>query len=1054
MTSATAICRSCGAEPSQGARFCGSCGERLTPAADHAEYKQVTVLFADVARSMDLAAALDLERLREVMTDLVERSAAVARRYGGSVEYNGDGIMALFGAPTALEDHAFRACLAGLEIQDEMSRLAAAVQQCDGIDVDVRVGLNSGRVIAGEIGSGALGYRATGETVGMAQRMESAAPAGAVMMSESTARLVENVATLADPEWVHIKGADEPVRAYRLVNVLLGDRPVDRAEARLVGRRWEMAVLDALAERAVDGRGGVVRLVGPPGIGKSRVARETAAMAAERGIEVAWTLCGSHTAEIPFYAVSRLLRAVTGVAGLDPDAARQRLRSLIPGADPQDLLLLDDLLGVADSEVPLPRIAPDARRRRLTALVNTVSLARVQPALLIVEDAHWMDAVSESMLADLLAVVPRTPAMVLITFRPEYVGALAGMASAQTVSLGPLGDSDTATLLTELLGADPSVQELVGVIGDRAAGNPFFAEEMVRELAQRGVLTGAHGNFTCRTDVTEVSVPVTVQAAISARIDRLSEPAKRTLHAAAVIGAHFGAELLSTLDGEATTDELLHVELIDQVRFTPTAEYAFRHPLIHAVAYESQLKSDRALWHRRLAAAMEQGAPDLADENAALIAEHLHAAGDLPTAYAWHMRAGTWSASRDIHAARLNWERARRIADELPDDSAGKLSMRIAPRTMLCASDFHASAITESRGRFAELRELCSAAGDSVSLAIGMTGQVTEYLYVNRAPEAAVLASEQMDLLDSIGDPNLTVGLSFSAFATWFNQADFARITRWTQRVIDLAAGDPSVGAGFGFASPLSAAMAFRGIARWWHGQPGWRDDLRDAISMAQAADPATQAFLLAWTYSVEIAYGVLPADDSAVEASQQAVETAERVGNDNAVTLAEYGLGVALMYRDSESERRRGLELMDKALAMLRIRVPSLVPVTEMFAARERAKFGDRDTAIPLIREALATLRGQRSLGWVIAGVAILVETLAERCADGDLIEAQDALDGLNDMRSEHDSAILDITILRLRTVLAKARDEDSRYRELLSDYRARAETLGFEGHIAWAST
>ncbi|MCV7347412.1 ATP-binding protein [Mycolicibacterium rhodesiae] len=1051
MTADTA-CGSCGRVLRGKARFCDQCGAPTAGPGDAAEYKQVTVLFADVARSMDLAAALDLERLREVMTDLVERSAAVARRYGGSVEYNGDGIMALFGAPTALEDHAFRACLAGLDIQDEMSRLAAAVKQRDGIEIDVRVGLNSGRVIAGEIGSGALGYRATGETVGLAQRMESTAPVGAVMVSESTARLVENAATLADPEWVRIKGADRPVRAYRLVNVLLGDRPVDRAEATLVGRRWEMAVLDAIAERAIDGRGGVVRLVGPPGIGKSRVARETAAMAADRGIEVVWTLCGSHTAEMPFYAVSRLLRAVTGVVGLDPDAARQRLRSLIPGADPQDLLLLNDLLGVADSDVPLPRIDPDARRRRLTALVNTVSLARVAPALLIVEDVHWMDAVSESMLTDFLAVVPRTPAMVLITFRPEYVGSLAGMASAQTVSLGPLGDSDTATLLTELLGADASVQDLVGVIGDRAAGNPFFAEEMVRELAQRGVLTGSHGHFTCRADVTELSVPVTVQAAISARIDRLGDAAKRTLHAAAVIGAHFGAELLATLDVETTMDELLRVELVDQIRFTPTAEYAFRHPLIQAVAYESQLKSDRARWHRRLAGAIEQLAPDLADENAVLVAEHLYAAGDLQAAYAWHMRAGAWSASRDIYAARLNWEKARVIADELPDDATGRLSMRIAPRTMLCASDFHASAITESSGRFAELRELCAAAGDSVSLAIGMTGQVTEYLYVNRAPDAAVLASEQMDLLDSIGDPNLTVGLSFPAFATWFNQADFAKISRWTQRVIDLAADDPTVGAGFGFASPLSAALAFRGISRWWQGQKGWRDDLRDATTMAQTTDPATLGFVLAWTYGVEIGYGVLRADDCAIEASQRAVESAKRIGNDNAVTIAEYGLGVALLYRESESERHRGLELMDEALAMLRVRVPSLVPVTEMFAARERARIGDRDAAISVIRDALTSLYEQSSFGWIIAGVAILVEALAERRADGDLVEAQDMLDGLDAMRSEHDSAILDITTLRLRTLLAKARDEDSRYRELLRDYRATAESLGFEGHIAWA--
>ena len=326
------------------------------------------------------------------------------------------------------------------------------------------------------------------------------------------------------------------------------------------------------------------------------------------------------------------------------------------------------------------------------------------------------------MLADFLSVIPRTPAMVLITSRPEYDGALSRAHGAQAIALAPLGDSDTAALIGELLGSDPSVGELAAIIADRAAGNPFFAEEMVRELVQRGVLAGERGGYVCRADVADVAVPATVQAAIEARIDRLDASAKRTLNAASVIGARFGAELLAALGLDPALDELLNVELIDQVRFTPGAEYAFRHPLIRAVAYESQLKSDRAQWHRRLAAAIQEREPGSVEDNAALIAEHLEAAGERHAAYGWHMRAGAWSTNRDLDAARLSWERARRIADALPDDDPDQLSMRIAPRTMLCATDFHAGAIQESRGRFAELRELCSAAGDKVSLAIGMTG--------------------------------------------------------------------------------------------------------------------------------------------------------------------------------------------------------------------------------------------------------------------------------------------------------------------------------------------
>jgi class 3 adenylate cyclase len=508
LTAAGLSCAACGAQLGATAKFCSECGTPIAQATEHAEFKQVTVLFADVVRSMDIAAALDVERFREVMTELVERSAAVLRRYGGTVEYTGDGVMAIFGAPTALEDHAFRACMAALAIQDETKQLATEVQRRDEVTLQVRVGLNSGRVIAGEIGSGSLGYGAIGEAVGFAQRMESVAPAGAVMLSESTARLVEHTATLAEPDWVRIKGADEPVRAWRLVAIGPRDGLARRVEAGLVGRGWEMAALDATVDRAIGGHGGVVNVVGPPGIGKSRMAREAAALAAARGAEVFWTFCESHARDIPFGVVAGLLRAGTGVADLDGEAARARLRAAVPAdADPQDLLLLDDLLGIADPEVALPAIDPDARRRRLTALVNATTLARTEPALFIIDDVHWIDAVSESMLADFLSVIPRTRSVVLITARPEYDGALTRVHGAQAIALGPLGDSDTAGLLGELLGSDPSVGELAAVIVERAAGNPFFAEEMVRELAQRGVLTGERGGYVCRADERSAAPP-------------------------------------------------------------------------------------------------------------------------------------------------------------------------------------------------------------------------------------------------------------------------------------------------------------------------------------------------------------------------------------------------------------------------------------------------------------------------------------------------------------------------------------------------------------------
>jgi class 3 adenylate cyclase len=413
---AIAACRTCGTEPLENARFCHSCGSPVQDGDAHAEYKQVTVLFADVVHSMDIAAAVGAERLREIMAGLADRCATVVQRYGGMVDkFTGGGIMAVFGAPVALEDHAVRACLAALGVQDEAKQIAVTVRERDGVDLQLRVGLNSGEVIAGEIGSGSLGYTAIGEQVGMAQRMESVAPPGGVMLSASTARLVEGAATLGEVERVRIKGTDQPACAQRLLGVPEGRHAVGRAESNLVGRRWEMAAVEGLLERVIDGHGAVVTVVGSPGIGKSRLVREVVAIAAGCEVEVFSAYCESHASDIPFYAVARLLRAATGVRGLEDAAARAQVRAQALDADPEDVLLFEDLLGVADPEVALPKIDPDARRRRLTALVNTASLARKAPVVYVVEDAHWIDEVSESMLADFLTVIPQTPLLTIVT---------------------------------------------------------------------------------------------------------------------------------------------------------------------------------------------------------------------------------------------------------------------------------------------------------------------------------------------------------------------------------------------------------------------------------------------------------------------------------------------------------------------------------------------------------------------------------------------------------------------------------------------------------------
>jgi len=1052
MAAATA-CRTCGTEPRAGARFCDGCGAPVTTQDTRAEYKQVTVLFADVVHSMDIAAAVGAERLREIMAELVDGASAVVQRYGGTVDkFTGDGIMAVFGAPVALEDHAFRACLAAVGIQSEVTKLGKEVHVRDGIALELRVGLNSGEVIAGEIGSVALGYTAVGEQVGMAQRMESVAPPGGVMLTASTARLVEGTATLGDAELVQIKGADAPVPARRLLSVSDRDRSVGASQSVLVGRRRELSAAEGLLDRAIDGHGAVVTVVGSPGIGKSRLAREVTALAAGRRVEVLSAYCESHASDVPFHVVAKLLRAAIGVRGLDAPAGRDRVRSRVLDADPEDVLLFDDLLGIADPDVELPKIDPDARRRRLTALVNAAWLARDTPAVYVIEDAHWIDEVSESMLAEFFTVIPHTSSLVLVTYRPEYRGALSQVSDAQSIALAPLSDSETASLVGELLGSDPSVGALGQKIAERAAGNPFFAEEMVHDLAERGVLRGNSSAYVSTVDAAEVSVPATVQATLAARIDRLDPAAKRTLSAAAVIGSKFSRDLLETLGIDPVLDGLVAGELIDQITVTGDPAYVFHHPLIRTVAYEAQLKSGRAELHRRLATEIEARNPASADENAALIAEHLEAAGDGYAAYGWHLRAATWARNRDIAAARLSWEHAAKIADALPAEDPNRAAMRIAPRTMLCATAFRVHAQLADP-RFEELRQLCSAAGDKSSLAIAMAGRVVGHVNQGQIREASRLASEAMALIESVDDPYLTVGLTFAAIYAKIENCEARDVLRWSQRVIDLADGDPSKG-NFIIGSPLALALAHRAIARYGLGRSGWRDDLRQALPMARRADPMSHVRVAMYIYAGGILGGVLAADDRAVREIEDALQVAERSGDDLALTHARVTLGVALVHRPTAAERDRGSELL-AAVSQMFVRRGQLseLPIANMYLARERARREDRDDAVALMRAAVDHLfREGQLLVWGIPLTAVLVETLLDREAESDVVEAEAAVERLAAAPADEGLVIRDIWLLRLRALLARAHDDAAAYVHFRDRYRDMARTLGFEGHIAWA--
>ncbi|ORV53786.1 hypothetical protein AWC02_01475 [Mycolicibacter engbaekii] len=1048
MTAAT-TCPICGSQCLAGARFCHCCGAATTASAS-AEYKQVTVLFADVVHSMGIAAAVGPERLREIMAALFGRCADVVGRYGGTVEkFIGDAVMAVFGAPVALEDHALRACLAALEIQQQVQHLAVEIDRADRITLALRVGLNSGEVVAGGLGSGALSGAAIGEQVGLAQRMESVAPPHGVMLSESTARLVGHVAELGDPELVHIKGAAEPVSVRRLLSVSPERRHARRQDSTLVGRSWEMGALRGMLDESIAGTGCVVGVVGAPGIGKSRIAREVSALARRRGVEVFVAYCESHAREIPFYTAAALLRTVFGIDSLDDESARQRIAERAPDSDPEDLLLLEDLLGVRRGGDELPAVDPDARRRRLARLVKAVSLARTTPAVYVVEDAHWIDEVSDVLLADLVGATRQAPSLVLITYRPEYQGRLTQTAGSQTINLGPLHAAQTAMLAGELIGSHSSAAALRGQIVERAAGNPLFAEEMVRDLAERGVLTGSRGHYTCEVGDAELVVPATVQATLASRIDRLPPAVKGTLSAASVIGLRFDAEQLALLDADAQIAPLLDAELIDQVRVAPVAEYAFHHPLVRIVAYEAQLKSQRAAMHRRLAAAIEQRQPEPHDEDAAMIAEHLEAAEELPSAFGWHMRAGAWAQHRDIRAARVSWERARAVADRLPLNDPARSAMRISPRTLLCGSVWRVGGGVEDTG-FEELRELCTASGDSVSLAIGMAGLLTTMAFHSRYQEVPRVTTQFVDLLEAVGDPELTVGLLFAALWAKLEPADAMPGLRLAQRLIELAGGDPEKG-NLLLGSPLTAAIAVRGVFSMVLGRPGWRDDIDVAAEMARAFDPTTRAVTVMF-HCLLVAQGVIPVD-VALRSSAGIVEVAEQSGDEFALAAARLARGIALAHC-SGPDREQGLELLTLAREAAHNQrfIVSLAQVADTQSALQMAQTGDLDGAVGMMRAVVRTLFDSGVVLWYVPAAIGLVQLLFDRNGPGDPEEAEAVLEGFAAAVDVSELSLFDTWLLHGRALLARARGDCAAYGEYAKRYREKAAICGYPGHVVMA--
>jgi class 3 adenylate cyclase/RecA/RadA recombinase len=704
-------CPRCATANAPDHRFCKSCGAPLGDSAPEpaavassrvaleGERKHVTVLFADLKGSMALLAARDPEDARAALDPVLDAMIQAVRRYGGTVnQVMGDGIMALFGAPIAVEDHAVRACYAALAMQDTVRRLGE--RRGGGPPLAIRVGLNSGEVLVRAIGGDLhLDYTAVGETTHLAARMEQTATPDAIFMTVHTYRLAEDFLDAKPLGLVSVKGLAEPIAVWQLVGAR-GARTRLEARAgalsRFVGREAETAQATRALEAAGGGRGQVIAVVGEPGVGKSRVCHELVHRATAQGQRVIETTCLSYAVSTPYLPIGGLLEALLDLdPRAEPSERRARTIARLAGLDAALGATAAPILALLELAVDDPAWAaldpPQRRQRTLDALRQLLlQAARQRPLVVVIEDLQWADAETQALLDALVDGMAAAPLALLVNYRPEYRHAWGGKSYYTQLRLDPLPADAAGALLQALLGRDPALAPLAAMLRERTAGNPLFLEESVRALVETGALHGTPGDYRLVRPVPAVEVPASVQAVLAARIDRLAPDDKRMLQCAAVIGYEVPLHLLRVIAGadEAALREgltrLQAAELLYETRLYPDVEYTFKHALTHDVAYGSLLREQRRALHAALVGALETRG---GDEHAEALAHHALLGEDWARAARYARLAADRAAAlcADAESVAL-YERALEALDRLPeteDSARAGIDVRLALRAPL-----------------------------------------------------------------------------------------------------------------------------------------------------------------------------------------------------------------------------------------------------------------------------------------------------------------------------------------------------------------------------------
>jgi class 3 adenylate cyclase/tetratricopeptide (TPR) repeat protein len=705
-------CDNCGSQVSLTAKYCPQCGHPLSPVRDdprfaspknytpqhladkiltsrtalEGERKQVTVLFADIKGSMELLADRDPEDAQKLLDPVLERMIEAVHRYEGTVNrVMGDGIMALFGAPIAHEDHAVRACYAALRMQETVTQYADEVQRTHGVPVTIRVGLNSGEIVICAVGNDLhMDYTVVGQTAHLAARMEQMAKPGSVLTTADTLELAEGYVTVKPLGPVPVKGLANPVQIYEVTGAGAArtrlEVAAERGLTRFVGRDIELQQLRRVQQLAGQGHGQVVAIVGEAGVGKSRLVREFLNSQHTADWLVLESNSVSYGRATPYLPVIELLRHYFQISV--HDSARS-IREKVTGK----ILTLDaalhdaippvlDLLDALDDDNPFRSLDLVQRRQSTYQAVVRLLLSetRVQPVIAVFEDLHWHDALSLGLLNDVVVAAQDARLLLLVNFRPEYKDEWRNRPNYLQLHLDPLASGGLAELLQALLGSDESLSTLKSFLVERTSGNPFFIEEIVRRLADAAVLDGMRGSYRLARPFSSTEVPPTVQAVLAARIDALPAATKHLLEEAAVIGHDVPFALLHAICGlpedelRGLLDHLQTAEFLYSTRLFPDLQYTFRHSLTHAVAYSGVLHERRREIHARVVIAMEKLYADRLGEQAERLADHAERGAIWDKALEYLQRSGFRACSlyANANAARF-FERALTVLKKLPE---------------------------------------------------------------------------------------------------------------------------------------------------------------------------------------------------------------------------------------------------------------------------------------------------------------------------------------------------------------------------------------------------